>query len=155
MSKAKCRGLAKVIACAAILLCAAYPAGAQETKKMEDTVPIGERLTRDGRVAVYGIFFDSDKASIKSESWFCYCRDCGDPEQQRRSGDCDCRAYRRNRGRMSTILNCRRCAPIRLSTQSSTIMASNAPDCILPEQVFYRPCRAKQYCRGPRSEPPG
>ncbi|MCP4308562.1 MAG: DUF2092 domain-containing protein [bacterium] len=41
---------------------------AQETKVMEDAVTIGARLTRDGRVAVYGIFFESDKADIAAES---------------------------------------------------------------------------------------
>jgi len=56
------------LACMAIGALSPLPAAAQETKKMEDTVPIGERLTRDGRVAVYGIFFDSEKASIKAES---------------------------------------------------------------------------------------
>ena len=35
---------------------------------MEDTISIGKRLTRDGRVAVYGIFFETDKAKIKPES---------------------------------------------------------------------------------------
>ncbi len=44
------------------------PVHAQETKALEDSISIGKRLTRDGRVAVYGIFFDSDKANIKPES---------------------------------------------------------------------------------------
>ncbi len=44
------------------------PAIAQDTKVMEDTITIGERLTRDGRVAIYGIYFDSDKADLKPES---------------------------------------------------------------------------------------
>ena len=46
----------------------APPAIAQETKVMEDTITIGERLTRDGRVAIYGIYFDSDQADLKPES---------------------------------------------------------------------------------------
>lgn len=41
---------------------------AQETKVMEDTITIGERLTRDGRMAIYGIYFGTDKSVVMAES---------------------------------------------------------------------------------------
>ena len=34
---------------------------AQQTKAMEDTITIGERLTHDGRVAICGIYLDESR----------------------------------------------------------------------------------------------
>ncbi|MCP4385778.1 MAG: DUF2092 domain-containing protein [Hyphomicrobiales bacterium] len=62
------RALFAPLATALMASALALPAIAQETMVMEDTITIGDRLTRDGRVAIYGIYFDSDKADLKPES---------------------------------------------------------------------------------------
>ena len=141
--------------CLAVGSLVPMPAAAQETKKLDETVPIGERLTRDGRVAVYGIFFDSDKASIKSESGSVIAEIA---EILNNNADLEIAIVGHTDATGPHEHNLE-LSKMRANSVVNAIVNNHgikrATDCILPEQVFYSLSRQTILQRAVRSEPPG